>query len=71
MPKCAACEAIVEHKRGAAGHDALEKTSYERGPKPFGQARIGYVYYACQTCGTKWRYEDDKNDSFVGWSVDA
>jgi hypothetical protein len=68
MGMCDACSAIDTNKRGKPGHNRLEQTGSDTG-KPFAQAKIIYTYYACADCGTKWRYEDDKNDSHAGWST--
>ena len=68
MAMCDACKAIVRNKRAAPGHDALKKIGTRRGPEVFAQAKINLVDYACETCGAKWTYEDDKNDLNAGWS---
>lgn len=67
MEKCGACAAIETSKRGAPGHDQLEETSRDR--KSYPQGGIGYRRFTCRTCGTKWEYENDKNDQWAGWSV--
>lgn len=67
MAKCAACESIVEGKRHAPGHDKLKEIS-TRKVRPIGQAVIILTEYECTKCGTKWRYEDDRNDPGAGWT---
>lgn len=66
MAKCDACFSIVPDRRGERGHDALVETGSEK-IRPFGQAAIIKTSFTCSTCGTKWTYENDKNDSFAGW----
>jgi hypothetical protein len=65
---CPDCKAMVQNKRGADGHANLEVTGKDKA-KPFAQAVIRITFSRCRICGTNWRYEDDKNDSFAGWSV--
>ncbi len=67
MP-CRPCNDIVTGKRHAPGHDALKPTGKNFDYRPHAQAVIKVTEYKCQTCGTLWRYEDDKNDDFAGWS---
>lgn len=67
MAKCDACAAIKTNTRGTPGHDALTETGRDR--KNYGQGGISYIRYECSTCGTKWEYENDKNDQWAGWSV--
>jgi len=69
MPLCLACESIKRNKRGEHGHEALSPTGKRYDYAPFAQAIVKVTEYKCQSCGTLWRYEDDKNDDFVGWSV--
>lgn len=69
MPMCDACQAIVPNKRHVKAHDALQKVAGGSSYKPFGQAKVYVTNYDCQACGTKWQYEDDKNDPGAGWSV--
>lgn len=73
MPMCAPCHAITINKRHDAngrpipGHEALKET-HQSGYKPFGQAGVIVKHYICETCGTKWAHENDRNDSHAGWS---
>jgi len=69
MAMCQACTEIVRGKRGAPGHSALQETERRRGTTPIGQKGITITSYTCSSCGQKWEYEDDKNDSHVGWST--
>lgn len=69
MPLCEKCAGIETYKRGADGHDGLKPTGKKRGYKPFAQAGIVITEYMCSNCGALWEYENDKNDSHVGWSV--
>ena len=68
MP-CAECEAMTLHKRNAPGHTELKPTGRHHDYKPHGQAVVKVTEYRCGACGTLWRYEDDKNDDFAGWSI--
>lgn len=68
MAKCIACELISIRKRGERGHEELLETGPKSGYKPPGQAGVVISHFACRACGTKWSYENDKNDDFVGWS---
>lgn len=63
---CDSCKLIVTDKRGSFGHDGLVKASSKRADI-IGQS-VWLTDYVCSNCGKKWRYEDDKNDSFAGWS---
>ncbi|PVY81092.1 hypothetical protein C7414_102421 [Cupriavidus alkaliphilus] len=66
MAKCDACNSIIAHKRGEPGHDALLETGRDK-YRPIGQPAIVTTSYTCSICGTKWTYENDKNDSLAGW----
>ena len=67
---CPLCGAIPRDKRGAPGHDKLyQEGTPTRGRTPIGQAKITITHYRCKVCGTKWQYENDKNDQNAGWSV--
>lgn len=67
MAMCKACTEIVLNTRGVAGHQDLREKGSRRGATPIGQARINITEYECTRCGTKWEYENDRNDSHVGW----
>ncbi|MGE8450911.1 MAG: hypothetical protein ACN6OP_09915 [Pseudomonadales bacterium] len=66
MAKCDACCSIVMDRRGERGHDALVETGSEKF-SPIGKAAVTKASFVCSTCGTKWTYENDKNNSFAGW----
>lgn len=71
MPVCEACAKIETHKRHVSPHSQMKFVGYDRGKgyKPLGQASVEFKLYECQSCGTKWQYEDDKNDPHVGFTV--
>lgn len=66
MPLCAACEKIVTGRRHEPGHDALKETGHTK--QNWGTGTVYTRSYTCETCGTKWENENDKNDNFAGWS---
>lgn len=67
---CPACSAIAQHQRNAKGHAHLHQEGKTRkSVSAIGQARIKITHFRCKVCGTKWQYEDDKNDDHAGWSV--
>jgi len=69
MTHCQACAAVETKKHHAPGHDGLEPTGKKFDYKPFAQSVAKVTEYKCAACGTLWRYEDDKNDDFAGWSI--
>jgi hypothetical protein len=66
MMSCEACKKIVTSKRGEQGHQFLIETNRKKS-SVIGQ-NIWFIDYECSACGTKWRYEDDKNDNHAGWT---
>ncbi|MDM0054068.1 hypothetical protein [Variovorax fucosicus] len=66
MPMCEKCATIVTGRRHAAGHEDLKETGHSK--YNMGQGTVYTRAYTCSTCGTKWEYEDDKNDDGAGWS---
>lgn len=68
--KCEPCSAIVVAKRGARGHEGLVESGPKTGYRPFAQAGVTISHYTCRNCGTKWAYEDDKNDNHCGWDTE-
>jgi len=67
MP-CDACNAIQIHKRGAPGHNNLERVGpLRQGVYCVGQAGITLTDFVCKDCGENWTYEDDCNDNHAGW----
>lgn len=70
MAMCEDCDNIETHVRGKKGHANLVE-SHKTGYRPFAQAGVVVTHYVCSQCGTKWQYENDKNDNHAGWSLDA
>lgn len=70
MEMCSACQAIEINKRSAPVHDNLRQLEGQsRSYRPFAQARVDIRAYRCESCGTNWEYEDDKNDPYSGWRL--
>ena len=67
MAMCDMCAAIQTGKRGAEGHDDLKETGHTK--YNMGQGTVYTRAYTCSQCGTKWEYENDKNDSHAGWEL--
>ncbi len=66
MAMCAACADITQGKRRAPGHGALVETGRDK--QNWGTGAVVTTRYRCSECGTKWEYEDDKNDDGAGWT---
>jgi len=71
MDMCSDCQSIETHKRSASGHLNLRHQGYDKAKsyKPLGQAGVAIEIFKCESCGTLWEYEDDKNDQHVGWRL--
>lgn len=65
---CDACKALDGAKRRTPAHEKLVKTD-SKSYKPAMLSRVMYSFYTCSDCGTKWEYQDDKNDPWMGWTA--
>jgi hypothetical protein len=75
IARCLACEGIETNVRSAYQHEVLRQhgslvVTSRSGYSPHAQSTVNITHYQCTSCGERWQYEDDKNDSFVGWSLD-
>lgn len=65
---CDECKAIDGAKRGTPAHGKLVKTGSDS-YKPAMLSRVAITRYECSDCGTKWEYQDDRNDPWMGWTA--
>lgn len=65
---CDACKPLVNGDRMTEGHAKLKEigTDHRRGGMT---GAVLITRYVCSECGTKWRYQDDRGDPWVGWTV--
>lgn len=68
MSMCSDCQNIVQHQRGAPGHDKLicldvvrSLASAQRGAK--------HEAFVCSVCGAEWDLLHDKKDASAGWTL--
>lgn len=67
MELCDSCAGIQRNWRKAPGHPELVQGN-NRHETRRGEL-VTITNYKCDHCGTKWEYENDKNNQKAGWSV--
>lgn len=67
--QCDHCKSFKRFTRGVPPHENLQQQGEPRKIKMQGLAHQYDTDYICTACGTKWTYEDDKNDDQTGWVV--
>ena len=67
MELCESCAGIQRDWRKAPGHPELVQGNNRHETRR--GALVTITNYKCDRCGTRWEYENDKNNQKVGWSV--
>lgn len=68
MTMCAKCQDMKAAGPKASPHDDLKQTD-AKSYKTFGHHTAIERSYECRACGTKWVYDEDKNDEHAGWGL--
>ncbi|MGE8685496.1 MAG: hypothetical protein ACN6PJ_00085 [Achromobacter sp.] len=67
METCEKCEAIVQNRRDAPGHEHLISLGDVRSLEE-GRRGVTREAFTCAQCGAEWDYRHDKRDPSSGWS---
>lgn len=67
MELCESCAGIQRDWRKAPGHPELVQGNNRHETRR--GALVTITNYKCDRCGTRWEYENDKNNQKTGWSV--
>lgn len=67
MSVCSDCENIVQHQRGAPGHDKLICLEEVRSLASATRS-TRHEAFICSVCDTEWDLLHDKKDTNAGWT---